>query len=81
MASGAHHYKPGARRPRTGGRGAFLPQDGQCARCVYGEDAAPCTCPVEDRCSNRTARGRQCMKGASHRPGTKCVTAAGEFFE
>ena len=62
------------------GRGAAIPSDGKCPRCYYGEQAAECTCPVEDRCSNRTDSGRQCIKGAGHRPASKCVTSAGQFF-
>ena len=62
------------------GRGAFIPRDGNCARCFHGEEAARCSCPIEDRCSNRSSAGIQCIKGAGHKPGTKCVTSAGQFF-
>jgi hypothetical protein len=85
-APGAWHK--GASRTRTPahrnlghGRGAAIPRDNRCARCWYGEETAACTCIVEDRCSNKTDSGVQCMKGAGHRPGSKCVTAAGRFFE
>mgnify|MGYP001609188847 CR=1 FL=1 len=67
-------------RPLGHGRGAAIPSDGSCARCVHGEEAAKCTCPVEDRCSNRSSAGHQCIKGAGHLPGSKCVTSAGMFF-
>ncbi len=81
MGAGAGHKA--ARQPRFlgHGRGATIPQDGRCALCHHGEEAAPCTCEVEDRCSNQTPSGVQCIKGAGHRPGSKCVTSAGRFFQ
>lgn len=82
MASEGAWHKGASRRPRFlgHGKGAAIPKDGHCARCYHGEDAAPCSCVVEDRCSNKTDTGVQCIKGATHRPGSKCVTAAGRFF-
>lgn len=83
MASSGAWHKGASRRPRFmgHGKGAAIPTDGRCARCHHGEEAAPCTCVVEDRCSNRTDSGVQCIKGAAHRPGSRCVTAAGRFFQ
>ena len=74
------YRRPSGPRFLGKGKGAAIPTDGKCARCHYGEEAAPCTCIVEDRCSNRTDSNLQCIKGASHRPGSQCVTAAGRFF-
>lgn len=69
----------GARLRSLGyGKGAAIPTDGRCARCVHGEDAAPCTCPVQDRCSATSDHGHQCILGAGH--SLKHVTARGHYW-
>jgi hypothetical protein len=65
------------RRYLGAGRGATIPTDGRCARCHHGEEAAPCTCPVQDRCSSEDG-GRQCIQGAGH--SMRHVDAAGRYW-
>lgn len=72
-----------APRPRRSrflgaGKGASIPTDGRCPLCHHGEEAAKCTCPVQDRCSAVTDNGHQCILGVGHT--LKHVTARGHYW-
>lgn len=65
---------------RRGSGGAFAGPRGECAHCQLGKVEAPCTCFVQDRCSEVNPRlRRQCILGAGHT--LKHVDAAGNFWE
>lgn len=59
-------------------RGARAVVPGECVRCHAGEECAPCTCTVQDRCAELNAKGHQCALGAGHT--LKHVTVAGVYW-